>query len=73
MAVGAAAILCGTMFLRRAAAPMAAAWLICLGALAPLALIARSAPLSLLWAALDMRSAVRRCDALRAKHRLVSA
>lgn len=73
MAAGAAAILCGTMLLWRETAPVAAAWLVCLGALAPLALIARGAPLSLLWAALAMRSAVRRCDALRAKHRLVSA
>jgi hypothetical protein len=73
MAVGAAAILCGMLGLWRGAAPVAGAWLVCLGALAPTLLIARIAPLSLLWAALAMRSAVRRSDALRAQRPRVAS
>lgn len=65
MAAGAAAILSGMVFLWRGTAPVAAAWLVCLGALAPALLIARNVPLSLLWAALATRSAVRRSDTLR--------
>ncbi|MDX6538583.1 MAG: hypothetical protein QOI71_193 [Gaiellales bacterium] len=66
MAGGAAAILAGASCLWRGTAPVAAAWLVCLGALAPLPVIMPSAPLSLLWAALAMRAATRRCEALRA-------
>jgi hypothetical protein len=69
MAVGAAAILAGIVCLWRGSAPLAAAWLVCLGALAPTLLIARSAPLSILWAALAMHSAVRRSDVLRLARR----
>ena len=72
MAVGAAAILAGILFLWRGTAPAVAAWLVCLGALAPTLVIARSAPLSLLWAVLAMRSAVRRADALRSERRRVA-
>jgi hypothetical protein len=73
MAAGAAAILAGMLFLWRGSTPVAAAWLICIGALAPTLLIARGAPLSLLWAALAMRSAVRRSDVLRAQRREVAS
>ena len=73
MALGAAAILCGMVMLWRGTAPASAAWLVCLGVLAPTLLIARIAPLSLLWAALAMRSAVRRSDALRARHRRIAS
>jgi hypothetical protein len=73
MAVGATAILWGMVLLWRGVAPVAGAWLVCLGALAPTFLIARSAPLSLLFAALAMRSAVRRSDALRARRRRIAA
>ena len=72
MGAGAAAILCGMVFLWRGTAPVAAAWLVCVGALAPTLMLARSVPLSLLWAALAMRSAVRRSDALRAQRRFVA-
>ena len=72
MAAGAAAILCGMFLLWRGTAPVAAAWLVALGALAPTLLIARIAPLSLLWAALAARSAVRRSDALRTQRRAAS-
>lgn len=65
MAAGAAAILAGMIFLWRGTAPVAAAWILCLGALAPTLLIARAAPLQLVWAVLAMRSAVRRSDAVR--------
>ena len=67
MAGGAAAILVGASCLWRGTAPVAAAWLVCLGAVAPLPLIMPSAPLSLLWSALAVRSATRRSEALRAK------
>jgi hypothetical protein len=73
MALGAAAILWGVVMLWRGTAPVAAAWLVCLGALAPTLLIARIAPLSLVWAALAARSAVRRSDALRARHARVAS
>ena len=73
MAAGAAAILSGMVLLWRGVAPVAAAWLVCLGALAPTFLIARTAPLSLLWAALAMRSAVRRSDAVRARRRRIAS
>jgi membrane protein implicated in regulation of membrane protease activity len=66
MAAGAAAILAGMVCLWRGTAPVAAAWILCLGALAPTLLIARSAPLAIVWAVLAMRSAVRRSDVLRA-------
>jgi hypothetical protein len=66
MAAGAAAILCGMALLWRATLPVTAAWLVCVGALAPALLLARSVPLLLLWAGLAARSAVRRSDALRA-------
>jgi hypothetical protein len=66
MAVGATAILAGMVLLWRAVAPVPAAWIVCLGALAPVLLIARSAPLSIVWAALAMRAAVRRSDVVRA-------
>jgi hypothetical protein len=66
MAAGAAAILAGMTLLWRGSVPVGAAWILSHGALAPTLLIARSAPLSILWAALAMRSAVRRSDAIRA-------
>ena len=69
MTAGAAARLAGMVLLGRGAAPVAAAWIVCLGAVAPLPLIAPSVPLSLVWAALAMRSATRRSDAVRARHR----
>jgi hypothetical protein len=72
MAVGAAAILWGMLLLWRGTAPAAGAWLVCLGAAAPVLLIARGAPLSLLWAVLAMGSATRRSDALRAQRRRVA-
>jgi hypothetical protein len=72
MGAGAAGVLCGMVLLWRGTAPLAAAWIVCLGALGPTLLIARSAPLSLLWAALAMRSAVRRSDALRAQRSQVA-
>jgi hypothetical protein len=50
-----------------------AAWLVCLGTLMPTLLIARSAPLAIVWAALAMRSAVRRSDTLRANRRRVAS
>jgi hypothetical protein len=67
MAGAAAAILVGGVCLWRGTAPVAAAWLVYLGALAPLPLIVPTAPFSLLWAALAMRSAARRSEALRAE------
>ena len=72
MAAGAAAILGAMMLLWRGTAPVAAAWILCLGALAPTLLIARSAPLSIVWAALAMRSAVCRSDVRLAKRRTAS-
>ena len=68
MGAGAAAILCGMAGLWRGSRRVAAAWLVCLGALVPALVIAHSAPLALLWAMLAGRSAVRRSDALRAGH-----
>jgi hypothetical protein len=61
------------LMLWRATAPAAAAWLVCLGALAPTLVIVRIAPLSLLWAALAIRSAVRRSDALRSQRAPVTS
>lgn len=72
MAAGAAAIVCGVVCLWRGTATVAAAWLVCAGALVPACLIASSAPLALLWALLAMRSALRRADALRAQGRPVA-
>jgi hypothetical protein len=73
MAGGAAAVLCGLIFLWRGTAIAGAAWLVSLGALLPTLLIARSAPLALVWAFLAMRAAVRRADALRAERERVAA
>lgn len=67
MAAAAAAMLVGGVCLWRGTAPTAAAWLVCLGAVIPLPMLLPSAPFSLLWAALAMRSAARRSEALRAK------
>lgn len=72
MGGGAAAILVGAVILGRGAVPVAAAWIVCLGAVAPLPLIARDVPLSLLWAVLAVRSATRRSDALHAQHGAVA-
>jgi hypothetical protein len=73
LACGAAGILLGASLLWRGTTPVTGAWLVCLGAVAPLPLIAPSAPLSLLWAALAMRSATRRSEDMRAKPHVVSA
>jgi hypothetical protein len=73
MAFAAVAVLCGVAGLWRGTAPVAAAWLVCIGALAPLPLIVSAAPLSLMWALLAMRSAVNRSEALRAVPPLLSA
>jgi hypothetical protein len=73
MAAGAAAIFCGIVLLWRGSMPTFAAWLICVGGLAPTLMLVRSVPLSLLWAVLAMRAAVRRSEALRAEQRQVAA